>query len=163
MGADNAFAAVDATLEISHDGLTWVDISGTSNSVEPGGQTRMTGTAYTFGRDLATITSGKREPLEITVNALYTEDPTDTFETIRPWFQSGQRVYFRYSPLGVGATGRAVYTTTNDGNTPGAAVVSSFDYPEISAESADPVALSFQLTTPGLLRTVTGSSTGLGT
>lgn len=158
----DATNTVDANIEVSANGSTWVDISGSANQVQVPAQTRMTGTSYTFDGDLAIVTSGKREPVEITVNALYTEQSAETFETIRPWFQSGARVYFRYSPKGVGSTGRAVYTASNDGSTAGAVVISSMKYPDMDANTADPAAAAFTMLVPGLIRTTTGNSTGLG-
>lgn len=160
--SNEAISTVDATLEISSDGNTWVDLSGMATEVQVPEQTRMSGTAYVFGLDVAKVTAGKREPVEITVNGLYSEENAELFETIRPWFQSGARVYFRYSPKGVGATGRAVYTASNDGTTPGAVMVTALKYPDIVAGSADPAPASFKLLVPALIRTITGSSTGLG-
>jgi hypothetical protein len=157
-----AMAAVDATVEISVDGTTWVDVSGSANSVEPGSQARMTGDAYTFEGDVAIITSGKREPLDVSVSALYTETAGESFETVRANFEAGTRVYFRYSPQGVGATGRAVYTASNNGTTAGAVIISELDWPEATADNADPVAIAFTVRCPALVRTTTGTSTGLG-
>ena len=157
-----AMSAVDATVEVSVNGTTWTNISGSSNSVEPGEQTRMTGVAYVFEGDVGIVTSGKREPLEITVSALYTETAGETFETIRALFEAGTRLYFRYSPQGLGATGRAVYTASNDGATAGACIISNLSWPTAEAETADPVAVSFQVMAPALIRTTTGNSTGLG-
>jgi hypothetical protein len=157
-----AMSAVDATIEVSVNGTTWTDLSGSANSVEPGEQTRMTGVAYVFEGDVGIVTSGKREPLEITVSALYTETAGETFETVRSLFEAGTRLFFRYSPQGVGATGRAVYTASNDGTTAGAVVITTLSWPTAEAETADPVAISFQVMAPAMIRTTTGSSTGLG-
>jgi len=157
-----AMAAVDATVEVSVDGTTWIDISGSANTVEPGSQTRMTGVAYVFEGDLGIVTSGKREPMEITVSALYTETAGETFETIRANFEAHTRIYFRYSPKGKGGAGRAVYTASNNGIVAGPVIVSEFDWPESAADNADPVASSFTIMTPAFIKTTTGSSTGLG-
>lgn len=158
----DAMSAVDATIEVSLNGSTWTDISGSANSITPGSQTRMTGTAYTFDGDLAIVTSGKREPMEVEVSILYTEADGEGFATIRPEFEDGDRIYFRYSPKGVGATARAVFTASNDGATAGSVVISSLDWPTADAASADPVAVTFTLMVPALIRTTTGNSTGLG-
>lgn len=157
-----AISSVDAEIEVSSDGTVWVDISGSANAVEVPEQPRMTGTAYTFTGDVGIVTAGKREPVEVTVTALYTEGAGETFETVRPLFAAGTRVYFRYSPKGIGATGRAVYTASNDGSTAGAVVVSAFKLPDLDAESADPVTTMFKLMVPAFVRTTTGNSTGLG-
>lgn len=158
----DATSTVDADIEVSLLGTTWVNISGSANEVQIPEQKRMTGTSYTFDGDLGIVTQGKREPTEATINALYTEISGEAFETVRPWFQSGSKIFFRYSPKGFGAIGRAVYTASNDGATAGAVVISSFKYPDLTAKTADPVAASFKLMVPGWVRTTTGSSTGLG-
>ena len=157
-----AMSGVDATVEISTDGTTWIDLSGSSTSVSPGSQSRMTGETHTLEGDLAIITPGKREPMEISVTTLYTEASGEAFETLRPLFVARTRIYFRYSPLGPGATGRAVFTATNDDATPGACIISELDWPEVDATSADPIAIAYTVRVPGLIRTVTGNSTGLG-
>jgi hypothetical protein len=157
-----AMSTVDADIDVSADGSTWVSLAGSANQVEVPAQTRMTGTGYTFDGDVAIVTQGKREPLEVTVSGLYTEEAAELFETIRPWFQSGARCYFRYSPKGVGATGRAVYTASNDGATAGPVSISQLKYPDIVAGEADPAPGSFTLMVPAFVRTTTGNSTGLG-
>lgn len=158
-------SAVNATVEFSTDGTTWTNISGSSNNVEPDAQTRMSGVAYTHFGDVGIVTTGKREPTSVSVTALYTETSGETFETLRPLFSAlgGTRIYFRYSPLGVGASGRAVYTASNDNVSPGAVVITEFNWPKAEAESPDPVTVSFTLQVPAFIRTVTGNSTGLGT
>lgn len=158
----DAMSTVDADVQVSTDGTTWTDLGGEATSVDVPEQTRMTGTAYVFAADVATVTAGKREPIEITVNALYTETAGQAFEVIRPLFQAGTRLYFRYSPKGIGATGRAVYTASNDGSTPGACVISAFDYPDAVADNGDPTPTMFKILVPCLIRTTTGNSTGLG-
>ena len=158
----DALSAVDARLEVSTNGTTWTDISGSANSVDPGSAKRATGMANVFDGDLPVVTIGKREPMEVTITALYTETAGEVFEVMRPLFDAHTRVYFRYSPKGTGATGRAVYTTSNDGTTIGAVVISELSWPKAEAESADPIAVEFKLLVPAFVRTTTGSSTGLG-
>ncbi len=157
-----AFAAVDADIELSTDGTTWTNIGGEATSVEGAEQKRMTGTAYVFAADVGIVSQGKREPMEVTANALYTEGAGEAFEVVRPFFQAGTKIYFRYSPKGIGASGRAVYPASNDGSTAGAVPISSFTYPDITADSADPVVFTFKVMVPAFVRTTTGNSTGLG-
>jgi hypothetical protein len=157
-----AFSGVDFTIEVSTDGSTWTDISGSANAVTPGTQTQMTGTIYTGQGRVAIVTSGKLEPLEVEVRIVYTEESGEGFAFIRPEFEAGDRIYFRYSPKGIGATGRAVFTASNDQATAGAVVISSLEWPTVDAGSADPLAVSFTLMCPALIRTTTGNSTGLG-
>jgi hypothetical protein len=157
-----AMSAVDARLEMSTDNITWQDISGSANSVDPGSAKRKTGTANVFDGDLPVVTIGKREPMEAKISALYTDTASETWEYIRPLFDAHTKVYFRYSPKGKGATGNAVYTTSNDGSTAGPVIISDLSWPKVEAGSADPIPVEFTLFVPAFVRTVTGNSTGLG-
>lgn len=151
-----AMSLTDGDIEIAAASSgTWVNISGSANSVDAPEQNRMTGVDYTLDGDTAVITSGKREPMEINVNALYTESATESWETIRPWFQSGQRIDLRWSPLGIGASTRNVFTALN-------VPVSKLVYPGLTASEANPARLSFTVLAPFVAQTDTASSTGLG-
>ena len=66
-------SAVNAQVEVSTNGSAWTDISGSSNKVEPSGGERQSGEAYTHDGDVAIITGGKREPIELTLSFVYTE------------------------------------------------------------------------------------------
>ena len=55
-----AYSARNSVLEISTDGSSWTNISGSSSSVTPGDGTRLTGTAHTFDGDGPIITAGMR-------------------------------------------------------------------------------------------------------
>ena len=76
-------SGVNALLQVSADGSTWTDISGSANQVSATEQTRMSGEAYTFEGDYAVVTAGKREPVELAVRVLYTEEAAESFETVR--------------------------------------------------------------------------------
>lgn len=158
----NAISIVDADLELSTNGTAWTNFAGVATALEVPEQARMTAPAYTFEGDVAIIGQGKREPMAIVLRYLYTEDAAELFEFLRPLFQAGTKVYLRYAPKGLGATGRAVYTASNDGSVAGAVSISQFKYPEGSADSADPVPCFAEFMVPALVRTTTGNSTGLG-
>ncbi len=158
----DAMRTVDADMQIITDNTTWTDLGGEATSIEIPEQKRMTGTAYVFAADVGIVTQGKREPVEVTVNALYDETAGHTFEVVRALFQAGTKVYFRYSPKGIGSSGRSVFTTSNDGSTAGAVSISAFDYPDVVADNADPTPCMFKLMVPCFVRTTTGNSTGLG-
>lgn len=130
-----------AKVEMSFDGAAWVDISGHSAQVSPSPQTRMTGTAYTFDGDTAIIKSGKREPVEVEVKIIYTEVDADAFDQVRARFEvdCGEDTYIRWSPAG-GNAGDQEYST-------GCAIVNSFEWPGVEAASADPIPVSFKVTT----------------
>lgn len=152
----------DGDIEVSADNSSWTNISGTAGSVEGTDQKRKTGEAYTLSGDGAVITTGKREPMELKIKVVYSEEDLEGYEIMRGYFEAGTRIYLRYSPKGIGATGRKVLTTSNAEGTPLACPISEFVYPEIDAESGDPIMSGFTLFVPALTTTETGSSTGLG-
>jgi hypothetical protein len=133
----NEMSGAAAQVEISTNGSVWTDISGHEQSVQLPPQTRASGVRYTHDGDTAVITFGKREPVEITVNILYTEEATDGFEVLRAQHETagGGAVYLRWSPAG-GSGGDFQYAT-------GATKLSQFQYPPVDAEDAQPIAVSF--------------------
>ena len=133
----NALSSKAAKVYISTDGSTFTDISGYGVSVEGGEQSRISGEAYTFDGDTAVITSGKLEPIEITVKSIYTEENTGIFETARALFEAGTTLYLRWQPAG-NASGDFIFTTSEG-------VITSFQYPPIDAASGDPILCAFTL------------------
>jgi len=133
-------------VEISANGTTWTDISAAANSVSVDGGERMAEALYTFGVDVATITTGPREPLEVTVRLVYTEGSSDAFETVRAAYEDGELLYVRWSPRG-GNTGDFRYTS-------GAGVIKSLNYPGGEAGSAEVVMCEFVLRTPQVTKSV---------
>jgi len=136
----NAMSAKGAKVFLSTNGSTWTDdISGEATSVESTEQSRISGENYTFEGDTPVITSGKREPMEITVNTIYTEESADTFETVRALFEAagGTALYLRWQPAG-NTAGDFVFTTS-------AGVITNFSYPPIDASSGDPILCTFTL------------------
>ncbi len=142
-------SAVNATIQLSTDNVTWTtDISGSTNSIEPGEQTRQSGFVMTHTGDTSLIAGGKREPLELNVNIVYTEQSTEAFEVVRGFFEAtgGTNIYMRYSPKGGSAT--------NSRFTSALGVITKLAYPPANAEDAKPKLVSFSLLTPSLTKTV---------
>jgi len=131
----------NALLQVSADGTTWLNVSGSANQVSATEQARSSGEAYTFDGDYAIVTAGKREPVELAVRVLYTEEALEAWETVRAYFEAagGTPLYFRYSPKGL-ATGR-LYACES-------AVVTRFTYPPIDAADANPVACEIGIRMP---------------
>lgn len=153
----------DFDIEYSSNGTAWTAIEGSVKGIDGLEQSRMTGEAYTGEGDTAVIVFGKREPIEITVNFLYTEQSGEAFEVFRAYFEAKTSVYLRFSPKGKGATGRYVYTTVSGSGAAAAVGISKFQYFDgLDAGSGDPVAGQFVLRTPAIAKTSTASSTGLG-
>ena len=133
----NQISMAAAKVEISINNSDWTDISGHEQSVECSPQTRISGQVYTHDGDTALIAGGKREPMETTVNIVYTEEAADGFEVVRAEFDAddGDALYVRWSPAG-GSGGDAQYAT-------GAGEIVAFQYPNADASSGDPIMTSF--------------------
>src|SRR5574337_844751 len=90
----------DAKVESSPDGAVWTDISGFHNLIDPSGGDRDVGSKFTLAADTAIITAGKRKPLNIKVNIVYTEGASDPTEIVRQAYENATKFYVRWSPKG---------------------------------------------------------------
>ena len=140
-----------ALLEIATDSgcVGWLDISGSSNQLSGVEQTRISGESYTFDGDTALIQGGKREPMELVVQSVYTETALEAFEAARAAFETagcGARMCLRWSPAG-GAIGTALYTTPRG-------ILVSFTYPPIDATAGGPILAGFTLKVASIERTI---------
>ncbi len=136
----------DCKIEISPNGTTWTDISGFANALEIGGGERQVGEMFTFDGDTAIIRGGKRNPLEITVKAVYTEGTNDPYETVRAAYEAGSNLYVRWSPKG-GQNGEFQFASD-------AGIVTDAPYPGGEAESGDVVLFEFTIKTPKVTKSV---------
>ena len=157
-----AMSGTELDVEVSSNGSTWTNISGTTQAVETPEGTLASGEVYTGDGASAIITSGKFEPVEVKVIIVYTNESNEAFETIRPWYTARTPIYVRWSPKGIGTSGAPVFTTTDAEGTLQACPIIAFDYPGGDASEAAPVMASFTVKAPFITRTVSGSSTGLG-
>ena len=124
----------------------YVDISGSSQSIDAVTASVVTGDAYTFDGNFGIITVGKYEPVEVTVNILYTETAAEAFQSVRALFEARTATQLKWLPLGA-ASGADQYETKTVG------YITSMDYPPIDASSAGPVMVSFTVRAPGITYT----------
>ena len=124
----------------------YVDISGSSQSIDAVTASVVTGDAYTFDGNFGIITVGKYEPVEVTVNILYTETAAEAFQSVRALFEARTATQLKWLPLGA-ASGADQYETKTVG------YIVSMDYPPIDASSAGPVMVSFTVRAPGITYT----------
>lgn len=131
-----------AYVEISTNGSAWTDISGMSNKVENTNQARRSGESYTFDGDTAIIKAGKREPMEITVQIVYTEGASDAWETVQTQHETagGGALYLRWAPAGNSA-GKYQFTSA-------AGIVTDFYYPSVDPETDGPLLSTFTIKVP---------------
>jgi hypothetical protein len=141
-GAVNGAAA---TISI-YSSSAYVDISGSSQSVDVVNATVTTGEAYTFDGNYAITTVGKYEPVEVTVNIVYSETASEAFQLARAIFEARTATQIKWLPLGA-ASGADQYETKTVG------YITAFDYPPIDASSAGPIMVSFTVRAPGITYT----------
>jgi hypothetical protein len=76
-------------VEISTNNTTWTAVSNATVKIDDVELNRPSGEAFVGGSsDYATITIGKREPVEITLTFLYNEDTNSAANTIFDQFQT---------------------------------------------------------------------------
>ena len=124
----------------------YVDISGSSQSIDVTTATVVTGEAYTFDGNFALTTVGKYEPVEVKVNILYTETAAEAFQSVRALFEARTATTLKWLPLGA-ASGADQYETKSVG------YITAMDYPPIDSTSAGPIMVSFTVRAPGITYT----------
>lgn len=147
-----AVATACAKVEISTDGVTYTNVSGATQSVTGGEQTRITGEAYTFDGEGAIIKAGKKEPMETEVVIIYTETDAEVYQQVRSRFEAAgcnSPLYLRYSPAGGLAD--------NEQLTSGPGVLTSFTYPDADASAGGPILSGFTLRHTGFTTTIVSS------
>jgi hypothetical protein len=140
-----AVSGAAATVSI-YVSAAYVDISGSSQSIDAVTASVVTGDAYTFDGNFGIITVGKYEPVEVTVNILYTETAAEAFQSVRALFENRTATQLKWLPLGA-ASGADQYETKTVG------FITSMNYPPIDASSAGPVMVSFTVRAPGITYT----------
>lgn len=148
---NDAISGAAAHHATSTDGTTFADRSGYSARVTPGSQSRMTGEAYTFEGDTAVVTYGNREPMDIVVSGIYTEDVSSYFEAARAAFEANTLWVLQWAPAGSEA-GNFQYTTDLVYSR-----ITEFNWPEVDASSGDPVMFEYTVHTPGVTKSVISS------
>ena len=142
-----ACADLDLTFDTDCSG-SWFGINGTAQSLSGTEQTRLSGEAYTFTGDAAVIQGGKKEPMELVVEIVYSETDGEAFEAVRGRFEAagcGAHLCMRWSPAG-GAVGDLRFTT-------GYSTLVSFTYPPIDASAGGPILAGFTLKVPEITTT----------
>lgn len=95
----NGMSFVGALVFVSPDGSTWTDVSGHGASVSVSGGDRKVGSQDTFDSDTPIVMAGSREPVEVTVRYVYTEEAGDPFEVLRGQHETvGGALHVQYSP-----------------------------------------------------------------
>lgn len=126
---------------------SYVDMSGATQSVDAATATVMNSDTYTFDGDNALILLGKYEPVDVTVNILYTEVlTTEPFMVAQAAFAAKDAVRIKWLPKGAAVGANTIETAATG-------FITSIDFPAIDASSADAVMVSFTVRCPGITYT----------
>lgn len=145
----DAINTVDAVVEVSADGATWTNVSGTTNKVEITPQTADSGSRATAEGAYKIVRRGKYNPVQITFTALFTETASEFYELLNARKAIGTW-YFRYTPGGYNGNYRW-YTGDSNGNKAAARIV-EFPYPNVDTEDAAATVVVLKLETTQLVR-----------
>jgi hypothetical protein len=131
---------VAADVEVSQDGVVWIDLAPYGSSVATGGGDRRTGEVNVFDDERPIVTAGKKGSQTVNVRYVYTEEAGGPFEEMRDWDDAeGGAAYCRYWVAGKVA-GNFVFATEE-------AIITMFEDPGGEAGSGDPVLCEIQFTT----------------
>jgi hypothetical protein len=122
----------------------YVDHSGQAQSVDAATASRVNDSTYTFDGANAIIMLGKEEPVEVTVNFLYTEVALEAWELTYAAFKAGDLVQIKWEPKG---------TAGKQCETMAGGYITSMDFPAVEASSAGPVVASITVMAPGVTYT----------
>lgn len=146
-----AMNTVNAVVELSTDGVTWTNISGSTNKVEPSPATVDSGMAATLEGAFKVVTSGKINPVDVTVTILYTETAGEAAALLEAQRASiTPAIYFRYTPGGYNGNYR--YKAANSTGNTIAARITEFPTVGVDAGNGGPQMMTFKLQTTQLVR-----------
>ena len=135
-------------IELSKDaGVSWIDISGFTNSIAVDGGERATSEYFTATGDVPIVTAGKRGLLEITAKCVYTEDAANApFIMVHEANEAQDPLMIRWSPKG-GAISNFRFTSS-------AGQCVKPVYPQGAADSADAIPIEFTIKCSSITKSV---------
>ena len=147
-------------VEISTNNTTWTAVSNATVKIDEVELNRPSGEAFVGGSsDYATITIGKREPVEITLTFLYNEAANSATNTIFDQFQSTTpRLGVRWSPRGLTSGARAYGTSNDGGATFGLGVITNVTLSTLDPSDPEPYIAMVTVRTPSLRQYALGAN-----
>ena len=147
-------------VEISTDTTTWTAVSNATVKIDDVELNRPSGEAYVGGSsDYATVTVGKREPVELTLTFLYNEASNSAANTVFDRFQSATpTLAVRWSPRGLVSQARAYATSNDGGTTTGLGVITNVTLSALDPGDAEPYVAMVTVRTPSLRQYTLGNS-----
>lgn len=139
-----AMNVAETVVELSVDGTTWTNVSGSLNKVEVSPQTIDSGMAATLEGQYKVVRSGKYNPVEAAVKLLYTETAGEAYEIVYSRKNiPGNTLWLRWTPGGYNGDKR-FYSADANGNK-AAGRITEFPYPGADAEAGGPHLVTFKL------------------
>lgn len=155
-----AINTVNGVVQMSVDGNTWTDISGSTNKLAQATQEADSGEAATLDGGYMISTAGKVKPVDIEVTTIYTEESTEAYELLfAQWEKAGRPLWLRWSPKGAYNTRR--YTGANGAGTAVAGIMTALDFPTADASEANPVMCKIKVRFARIIRSQVAPSASL--
>jgi hypothetical protein len=153
----DAISVAGFKAEVSPDGTSWTDISGTAATVAVDGGDAKVGVQHTAeGGQPVVVPANKTEAVTVTVRALYTETTGEAWKVVDAAYQGAdKKIFLRWSPAG-GATGDLQYTTAAGGAAAAGAIVNCLP-PELDAGGEDVAMFEFSVMAAGLVSAAVSS------
>jgi hypothetical protein len=142
-----AINGVVSTVSIKVASGSYVDISGSTQSVDVATATVANSDNYTLDGSAAFILLGKFEPVDVTINVMYTEvTVSEAYMLVSAAFAAKSTVQIKWLPKGTGSGNNTIETNATG-------YITSIDYPAIDSTSADAIMASFTVRCPGITYT----------
>jgi hypothetical protein len=142
-----AINGIASTVSIKVASGSYVDISGSTQSVDVATATVANSDNFTLDGAYAFILLGKFEPVDVTINVMYTEvTVTEAYMLVSAAFAAKSAVQIKWVPKGAASGANTIETAATG-------YITSIDYPAIDATSADAIMASFTVRCPGITYT----------
>lgn len=135
-------------LEISINGVDWMEVSGESTKVSYSGGDQQTGSTNTAGGSAPIVVhSNKTAAITAQCDIVYSEAGWEAFGIVwATWLSPEKSLYMRYSPVGL--VGSKRFYTADDADDLFRAPLVSCLPPEGDSTTGDPMMAMFSLLTP---------------
>jgi len=128
----------NAKVELSSDGSTWTDVSGSVSAVTVSGGERQVIEFQPLFSDTTKAQFGSRERVLVAVNSVYTEVAAEVFTLLDTAYLANSALCLRWTPAGGDSLGVKRYKTVN-------AKVKSPAYPGGDVSEAKPLMVEYEL------------------
>jgi hypothetical protein len=124
-------------VELSTDGSTWIDVSGSSSSIQIKGGERDVMEITPLFADAPVTRTGAPNPIKIAIKSVYTEVATEAREILDTAYAANTPLSLRYSITG-GLPGNRRYIATN-------ARITKPAFPDGDVSEAKPIMAEYEM------------------